>query len=337
MLPWSLKPIFGYLFDQIMKKIHKTKYIIYLCCSLKIICFLLVADFPQHSLTFYFIYFIVGLCDLFINIICEYLLVLSTKKANKKSGKADENHLPIFFGFRAAGSLIGGFYGGRLINSYGNSSCFFISAFLPLIVIFIAFLYRENPHSISTRQRTFTEELSILKRLIFREKVFPMVLFVCFLNLTPSFDSIVTFYMTDKLKFSSTDLANFSTVGTFTYLLGLLLYSFYLRKIDPAKFFVSTNFILWLINVSFLLVVWDVVEKYGISNKLFCFLTQGVQSFVSEINFMPLIAIWCAICPNNLEATSITLFTGLLNLSYNLSNYFGSLILVILQVSEKNL
>jgi len=48
---------------------------------------------------------------------------------------------------------------------------------------------------------------------------------------------------------------------------------------------------------------------------------------------MPLIAIWCHVCPDNLEATSITLFTGLMNLSGNASNYFGSFILYILDVN----
>lgn len=41
---------------------------------------------------------------------------------------------------------------------------------------------------------------------------------------------------------------------------------------------------------------------------------------------MPLITLWCSICPDNLEATSITLFTGLINLSTSLSSYFGILI-----------
>lgn len=51
---------------------------------------------------------------------------------------------------------------------------------------------------------------------------------------------------------------------------------------------------------------------------------------------MPLIAIWCSICPDKLEATSITLFTGLMNLSGNASNYFGSLVLYISGVNQDN-
>ncbi len=51
---------------------------------------------------------------------------------------------------------------------------------------------------------------------------------------------------------------------------------------------------------------------------------------------MPLLTIWCGLVPDNLEATSITLFTGLLNLSNNLAFYFGSLIIWIFQVKSQN-
>jgi hypothetical protein len=69
--------------------------------------------------------------------------------------------------------------------------------------------------------------MNVIKSLLFRDKVFGMVIFVILLNITPSFDSLTTFYMTDRLKFSSLDLADFSTLGTIFYLLGLILYSSY--------------------------------------------------------------------------------------------------------------
>lgn len=72
------------------------------------------------------------------------------------------------------------------------------------------------------------EELNAIKSLLFRERVLPMVIFVFLLNMTPSFDTLTTFYMTNKLNFSSVDLANFSTIGTIFYILGLVYYSKYL-------------------------------------------------------------------------------------------------------------
>lgn len=74
----------------------------------------------------------------------------------------------------------------------------------------------------------------------------------------------------------------------------------------------------------------------GFNNKLFCFLNQGINSFISELNYLPIIAIWCSLSPDNLEATSITIFTGLMNLTTNISNYLGGFILWLLTINQKN-
>lgn len=111
----------------------------------------------------------------------------------------------------------------------------------------------------------------------------------------------------------------------------------YFRKVNPKSFFIGTNFILWILSVSFLMVVFETVQHLGINVKFFCFLNQGFSAFVSELNLLPVMAIWCSLSPDNLEATSITIFTGLVNTSYNLSNYFGSFTLKILKIGENNI
>lgn len=87
-----------------------------------------------------------------------------------------------------------------------------------------------------------------------------MLSIVFLLNITPAFDSLITFYFTDLLKFSMTDLSNFNTVGTLSYLCALIIYSLYFKKTDAKKFFVGTNFILWIVNLSFLMVVFKIVD-----------------------------------------------------------------------------
>lgn len=111
-----------------------------------------------------------------------------------------------------------------------------------------------------------------MKSLLLRDKVFQMILFVGLINLSPNFDVMFTFFMTDYLKFTTSDLADFSTFSTVCYVVGLYVYSNFLLDIKPKSFFVVTNFILWTINVSFLFVVLGLVSQWGISNKLFCLL-----------------------------------------------------------------
>ncbi len=51
---------------------------------------------------------------------------------------------------------------------------------------------------------------------------------------------------------------------------------------------------------------------------------------------MPVLAIWCQLCPKNLEGVSITLITGLINLSNNFSNYIGGFFTWILDIHKKD-
>ena len=114
--------------------------------------------------------------------------------------------------------------------------------------------------------------MGTIKQLLMKDKVFKMILFLFLLNITPAFDSLITFYYTDYLNFSIIDLANFSTFGTISYLFALIVYSLYFRKANPRNFFITTNMILWLISVSFLMVVFNTVEYLGWNVKFFCFI-----------------------------------------------------------------
>ena len=335
--PWCIKPVFGYITDNMVRRLKKTKYIIIVTSLIKIMCYSLLAHVRVGVGMFYLACFLNCLCSLFENIIAEYILVINTKRENERNGDTKGNQLPFYFGFRAAGSLIGTFSGGRIIKYYGAPATFFICSMLPTITICSALMYRDRPVSESEDDhRNFKDEVKIMKQLIFKDKVLLLICFICLINMTPNFDMLVTFYLTDHLKFTSEDLANFSSFATVCYIMGLLLYSAYFKNIEPRKFYIGTNFLLWIFNLSFLLVVLKTVEAWGINNKLFCFLSQGATSFIAEINFMPILAIWCSICPRNLEATSITLFTGLLNFSGNLSNYIGSIIIWFMGISKEN-
>ena len=106
-LPWCLKPIFGFTFDHIMNKYKKTKYIIIATSLMRILIYYNLSVFKMGSLTFHLVLFLLNIVAVFENVACEYILVLSSKSANEKTGSHNSNHLPIFFGYRAVGSIIG--------------------------------------------------------------------------------------------------------------------------------------------------------------------------------------------------------------------------------------
>ena len=336
-IPWCIKPVFGYLFDELIHRVKRVKYVIMCVAVVRflILTFIHRAEYIPTAV-FYAAIFLNSICSLTENILSEYMLVVSSKQENEKNPDAHANHLPIFYGFRALGQLVGNFWGGRLIQYYNIKMAFLVGSAFPLATIAMAWLYRGRPIT-SQRDpstRSLKKEFATIKTLIFRDKVFQMALFVFLANAMPSFDVLYTFYMTDYLKLTTEDLSDCAAFATVCYITGLLAYSYYFSRMEPYRFYVATNFGYWCVNLSFMMVVWGKVEEWGLSNKLFCMLNFGACSLIGELNYMPVIAVWCAVCPKNLEATSITLFTGLINLSWNVGNYFGSFLMWALEIHK---
>ena len=322
---FSLKPICGYFLDRVMRVIQNAKLIILFTSIAKLINFSLLASRSLTPFTFYLLIFFNSFAYVIENIIGEYLMVLETKRLNRQNGEKN-NQLPVYFGSRAFGSLIGAFFGGRFIANGANTNAYLICSYFPIVLVGILFFYKEPPYVLSER-KSFKEELQSMKDLLSRDKVMTMMIFVILINMQPNFDQLTMFYFTEKLNFSTEMLANFQAFGTMCYIIGLVSYSMFFRHVSPQKFFLITNFMLWGINLTFLMVVLQINARFGINNTFFCLFSTGFYYLVAEMNFMPILTVWCALCPDSLEATSITLFTGLINLSNNFSSYIGSFIM----------
>lgn len=168
-------------------------------------------------------------------------------------------------------------------------------------------------------------------------RVAKMIIVVMLIHISPGFESLTTAYLQQKLKFSLTDLSDIQTFSSIFFLLALLLYQTHLRHINPQTLYTITNFFLWMINISFLLVIFNTIQSIFRNMKIFCLFFQGIDVLIAELNFLPLMAIWAKLSPENLEATSITLFTGMINLSNNISNYFGSFLLWLTEINQSNI
>ena len=144
------------------------------------------------------------------------------------------------------------------------------------------------------------------------------MIFVILLSMVPSFDRMSQYFMIDRLGFTPISLSDFMTISEAFFIVGLVAYYYYFIKLQPRSFFITTTTMLWIINISFILVVLDMVEQMGMSNYFFCMANFGIYALVAELNHMPPITIWCDLCPDNLEASSITLCTGLMCLSSTL-------------------
>lgn len=323
-IPWCIKPVFGFVYDKLVVKLRRIGPIILIASVVRIICSLILAFFIVNTYVLILIFFLYTLASLAENICCESTLVKLTKEENKKNPNQKSNHLPIFFGYRSFGAFIGTLIGGRIVKIYSIKVAFLTSAFLSILPIIFCLFYNEKVVTSQSSGRSVKQELYVIKDLLTGDKIIEMSIYIFILNLTPSFDQVSNFYLMEEHQFTEIDLSDLQAFSIFCYVIGLAWYSYSLYGINPKSFFMATNVLYWVVNVSFLLLVLGWTEAWGLDAKIFCYLNYGFSSLIGELNFMPIIAIWCAVTPPDLEATSITLLTGLMNLAYNCSTYIGA-------------
>ena len=337
-IAWMLKPIFGYICDELITKLGKSKYLIVCTGLTKMTIYMLLSSFDKLPIgVYYFGAFSLQVMSVMENITMEYILVLSTKKENEENQDSRANHMPIYFGCRATGSIVGSFFSGRITDAWSVYTTFRLCAAFPLISIIFAVLYGEAKKDIDPDEHvTFADQMRAIKQLIMRDQALKLIMIVCLINLTPTFDPTTRFYFMDVKGYSNPDLSNFDTFAAFMYVVGLLLYYSFSKKVEPVTFFTITNFVLLGANLSFLLMVRDIIKQWGFNEKIFAGASIGIQQLAAQLNSMPIFGIWCSICPKNLEATSITLITGVMNLASISAGYLGAAVVAFAAINRKD-
>ena len=74
----------------------------------------------------------------------------------------------------------------------------------------------------------------------------------------------------------------------------------------------------------------------GIPDKVFSLFDSWIIQVVSEINIMPLLVLCCRICPKNMEGTMFAILMSVFNLASTISYYLGSLLIYLLNITQKN-
>ena len=145
LIPLVIKPFYGFIIDQLLKKVKKAKFILIVLALCQMLVNMTIAFLQLTTFQFVFLAIIIEIIRVNENILIETLLVKSTKKANWDSKNSfRNNHLLWFFGFKLLGTIIGLLFQGRIIDKYGVTQIYYIGVFIPLITIIISVFYKEE-------------------------------------------------------------------------------------------------------------------------------------------------------------------------------------------------
>lgn len=79
------------------------------------------------------------------------------------------NELPFFFGFRSLGNMFGYFFGGRIIQAFGNTFSFQVALGAPVLMFLFLFVFDEQFVDPDSKPRKEPKkDLVVIKQLLTR-------------------------------------------------------------------------------------------------------------------------------------------------------------------------
>ncbi len=232
--------------------------------------------------------------------------------------------------------MIFSYLGGFALEIFSKSQVLLLCSLFPLVVIIkTVFFYKEKRRDIQINQETlekFLQDIGTIARVILDPRIKGLLIVVILIIISPNLGPTFNFYFTEHLKFTPEIMGEISFVSSLSYLVGIVSLNTFFKGINFKSFYLTTSFIFAFMSSSSLILLFEYNKILGISDKFFCLSNSAVQNFIAEINFLPLLALCCRFCPQNLEGTTYAVFTALFNLSSYLSNLFGSFLVFLFNV-----
>ena len=356
-IPWCFKPQCGILTDYFKLFGYRRKGYQIVFTYLEIISHIIMFTKITHVYLVILLQLLQTVCIVFRNVIAEGLLVILTREnSDLEANESDkqisaQSHVAIFFMAKAFGSMFINIYSTKLLEVYGTHGVFIFATIIPfLILVNTICFYEESGDCLDNfsadrilrggkkkkrkKKRYWKKLKRVLKICVDSElKYFLLLTFQC--CSCPSLTSLFNSYYTFHLKFDLQSLSAQSTYTSIGYFFSIFFLIIVLNEISFRKIYITSAFLVIILNLLSLLQTLD-PEKFGLDLNRQIFTNGFLLMFINELNFLPLMALCVRLCPKFLEATTYSLFTGIFNFGFYLSNLLSSLLIIIFEVENNN-
>mmetsp|Transcript_1504 Transcript_1504/g.3248 ORF Transcript_1504/g.3248 Transcript_1504/m.3248 type:complete len:592 (-) Transcript_1504:311-2086(-) len=252
------------------------------------------------------------------------------------------------WGSAAVGGLVSSYFGGSLLEIMTPRDVFSITAVLPLLVAGIALLIDEEPTAGPARDGApapgedrdaptkFTQQTDALWSAIKEPTVWKPALFMFLWQATPSSGGAFFYFMTNDLNMGPEFLGRAGLVSSAASLLGIWCYQKYLCNVAIKDILIWGSVLSIPLGLSDLLLISHANRALGIPDGAFVFGSDAAASVLGEIGFLPVLVLAARICPPGVEAVLFATLMSLFNGSSVLGTEIGAVLTSLLGVTESN-
>lgn len=327
-----IKFLFAFLFDKILSKVRKTKYILVVTSTGRTLSLLSIYYFRPNLYWYIFIMIFESVCSVMEDILTYHVLsILSQEDCKTQKG----NHLAYISVFSSIGEVLGIYLGGRFLFSFGADKNYLFGSILPFSAVLFALLTTEKEHKI-VQQNGLWKDLVSFKQIL-KNKAMVLLLTLNFIvNLQPGWETYNDYYFKAQHRFNNNDLGELHALRTIFTILGSFFFAKVYTHISIKLMHVSTLIITVYCHIMFLLVTKGITLKRGLSTKFCVILYDDIVYFVSAGGNISVFMAWCALMPNNMKNSYMAIFTGLTGLGNNISSYIGAGLTKLLELARNN-
>ncbi len=332
-LPWTLKPLIGFLSDGLpILGYHRRPYLILagLMGSLSWVAFGTIVNTPlAATIIITFTSLSVAISDVIVDSIVA-------GRARTQSQSAVGSLQSLCWGSSAMGGIITAYLGGILLEYFSSRTIFLITALFPLIVLGVAGLINEEKTEVGSNWQTVRQQAKLLRQAISQKTILLPTLFILIWQATPSADSAFFYFTTNELGFQPEFLGRVRLVTSVAALLGVWLFQRYFKSVPFRRIFFWSTILSTVLGLTTLILITHANRAIGIDDHWFSLGDSVILTVAGEITLMPLLVLAARLCPPGIEATLFALVMSVFNLGGLISHELGAILTHLFGVTETN-
>ncbi|MEN9219439.1 MAG: folate/biopterin family MFS transporter [Thermostichales cyanobacterium BF4_bins_65] len=331
-VPWTIKPLYGWLSDQVPIGGYRRRPYLWLSGLLGSLSWLAMALWVHHGWQAMLAMISGSLGIAVADVVVDSLIVERSRQATW----ANTSYLQsLSWGATALGSLVTAYWGGSLLQWISPRWVFAGTAILPLIVFLAGFGVREQPYQRHPELDPWQQMRRVWQTLRQPSVLLP-VAFVFLWQATPSSETAFFYFVTEDLGFGAEFLGRVRLVSSVASLLGIFCFQRFLKQVPLRPLLLAMTLISAALGMTSLILVEHWNRLWGISDQWFSLGDSLILAVAGQIAFMPILVLAAKLCPEGIEATFFALLMSIFNLAGALSHELGALLMAWLGVTQQD-
>lgn len=332
-LPWTIKPLFGFLSDGLPIFGYRRRPYLILSGLTGTAAWLVLATRVHTAWLAVAMILLSSLSVAVSDVIVDSLVV---ERARQESQGEAGTLQSLSWGAAAVGGLLTAYLGGLLLEYTSTRVVFAVTAIFPLIVSVVAWLIAEEPVQEKSNVQTVWQQVKQLKTAFSQRAIWMPALFLFLWQSTPSADSAFFFFTTNDLGFAPEFLGRVRLVSSLAALIGIAIFQRFLKTVPFRTIFAWSTVLACLGGMTTLILITHTNRSLGIGDQWFSLGDSAILTVMGQIAFMPVLVLSARLCPKGVEATLFALLMSISNLAGLLSHELGALLTHWLHVTETN-